>query len=597
MAMTFFSKSWSPASISLLITSCLAASSAIGADVPPEQQYKAYLTKAQTLFPVSEFGDQISLRDGSLAFKNVDIEVPGVGPTIRLVRTARIEDGAWNFPSTTNAIGEWEFELPRIKTVTADPSPFLRGQPLEPSSPIGWQTGGSNKDARCSTFGPPPDVTYETSTIEFPSTKWWFGYQLVDSEGNEQTLFHRSTAVVNQSYKIGTSSNWIVGCLPQTANGAPGEGFLAIAPDGTKYRFDYLAYYGYDGLSLEFEHMPPKDYTLVYTLPRRYAAMLVTQIEDRFGNTVIYNYSDGKLTGIDASDGRRIRIVRGSGSLEVVVGSPTVNRTWTYVLDAENSAHLSRVDLPDGSFWGYAGPFHRSLNSTYEFAGCSQQYVGEPSPDTRQLSVHAPSGATATFTVSRRLFGRSYVPKYCSGPTSQMNPDAGYALVPMLWIGRAITSKVVTGPGLSPMRWAYSYSEHNGSWSMDCTAGCPSTVWTDVVEPDGVRTRSYFSNKWDQTENKSVLTEIFNEEGRKVQWSTTTYATANPQATNPYPWPLRIGTFSGWNVNEEVNLRWTPASEVAVHQDGMVFRRRTTRWDEWARPTTIVRESTPEQAP
>lgn len=45
---------------------CLVAGSAY-ADVYPDVQYKSYLTRAQSVEPVADFGEQVSLRDGSLS--------------------------------------------------------------------------------------------------------------------------------------------------------------------------------------------------------------------------------------------------------------------------------------------------------------------------------------------------------------------------------------------------------------------------------------------------------------------------------------------------------------------------------------------------
>ncbi len=153
----------------------LTASSLTWAYTEPEALYKTNLTKSQTIDPVGDFGEQISLRAGTLSFRNVDIEVPGNGPTIRLVRTAQLEDGYGTRTSSGNTMSGWEFEIPRIKTITADPLPEIRTQPLLPGSPIGWQVGAADKNARCTNFGAPGNVEYYQSLVEFPAEQWWFG--------------------------------------------------------------------------------------------------------------------------------------------------------------------------------------------------------------------------------------------------------------------------------------------------------------------------------------------------------------------------------------------------------------------------------------
>ena len=557
--------------------------------ITPPEQYKTYLTRAQTVTPVTEFGDQISLRDGKLSFKNVDVELPGNGPTIRIVRATTLDDGMGTEATSGNAMGGWELEIPRIKTVTSNAPTAMRNQPISATSPVGWQVAATDKNARCTSFSPPAMVSYPMAGIEFSQSHWWFGYQLVDESGNEQPVFRRTTEMPEQRFTIGTASNWVIECLPSTANGEPGEAFLATSPDGTRYWFNYLVYTPYDGLSMEFENMPPKGYTLVYTLPRRAASMLVTRVEDRFGNWLMYHYDVGKLTSISANDGRLVTIGSpGTAISSVTTGSGTNARIWSYQYGTEFT-----VTQPDGTSWRYTGNFGRQFFSSYSFENCSQIYSTEPN-DTRQVSVTTPSGATATFALQRRIFGRSYVPKYCAGASGLMNPDAGYALIPRLWIGHAITSKVVSGPGLAPHGWSYTYSPHNGTWAENCAGNtCAASVWTDVSDSAGKRVRSYFSNKWDQTENKLLREETYNAADTLLRTVEYTYATTPSNAANPYPWPLKVGTFAGYNVNGEVSLRWTPLLTQTVTQDGRRFVHAVNGFDGWSRAVTVTKSSAP----
>ncbi|HJR74175.1 MAG TPA: RHS repeat-associated core domain-containing protein [Luteimonas sp.] len=566
-----------------------AASAPVFAYDTPETQYKTSLTKAQTIDPLGNFGEQVSLRAGTLSFRNVDIELPGTGPTIRIVRTAQLEDGYGTRTSSGNAISGWEFEIPRIKTITADPLPAIRVVPLSPDSPIGWQVPATDKNARCTHFAPPRDIEYPGSTVEFFKHEWWFGYQLVDDQGNEQPLMGRSSELAGQQYKIGTGDNWVVGCLPTTANGEPGEAFQAIAPDGTKYWFNYLTYSGYANLIQVFENQPPKGYDLNYTLPRKSASMLVTRIEDRFGNWVNYSYSGSKLAAITASDGRSVTFSWQSNSVAVTVGTAPNTRTWTY---GPANGYGMQVTQPDGSYWGYSGEFWLPLSAPYEFAGCSQVTLF-PLSGSRQVSVRAPSGATASFHLDRRFFGRSYAPKYCGKTPTIYDGDPGFSLVPKLWIGYSLTTKTVSGAGLPTQSWNYAYSPHNGSWQNDCPTptSCTSTVWTQVTEPGGDRTVSHFSNRWDQTENKLVKEETFAAGGTLLRTVDYAYATTPSNAPNPYPWPLSIATFADPLGNNQVNLRWTPLKRRTTTQDGVSFVWEANSYDSWARSTDVSRSS------
>lgn len=175
-----------------------------------------------------------------------------------------------------------------------------------------------------------------------------------------------------------------------------------------------------------------------------------------------------------------------------------------------------------------------------------------------------------------------------------MNPDAGYALLPRLWIGHAITSKVVTGPGITPRSWIYSYSPHNGTWAENCAGStCAASVWTDVTDSTARRVRSYFSNKWDQTENKLLKEETYNGAGALLSTVEYTYATTSSNAANPFPWPLNVGVSAGYNLNDEAGLRWTPLKKRTLTQNGVRFVHEVTTFDAWSRPVDINKSSVP----
>ncbi len=119
------------------------------------------------------------------------------------------------------------------------------------------------------------------------------------------------------------------------------------------------------------------------------------------------------------------------------------------------------------------------------------------------------------FTLSRNRFGRSYVPKECWG---QINGqlDSGYLMYTKEWYAYALTSRTLSGPGMAPATWQYTYAPSASSWYSNCPtpASCASTTWTDVTDPDGNRRRSYFSTKFDETENKLLREEDYSSTGQ-----------------------------------------------------------------------------------
>lgn len=550
-----------------------------------EDQYKKKLAGAQHVSSSVEFGDQIGLRDGSLAFKATDVELIGTGPDIRIVRTATVHDNRLSKLPTANKFGAWDLEVPRIKTITANGSNYDRGSTISPTSPVGWQVAASDKNARCSSFTQPADVTYEDRSVEFLALEWWFGYFLVDTEGNEHKLLRRSASLPGSEHKIGTKDGWIVDCLGSTSNGEPGEAFLATAPDGTRYWFDYLTYTEVPGLSMPFEDMPPKGYTLVFTLHRRAAAMLVTRIEDRHGNWVRYSYTAGRVSSIVASDGRQLAIAGQAGITAISTGT---GRTWTYGYADAEQTQLSTVTRPDGSSWRYEGNFAGNMFSLSPFKGCDQTIPGGTLNGTpRTLSVTSPAGARATFSLNTRAFGRSYVDEYCI--TSIYAPDI--VMNPKLYESLAMTSKSVSGPGVSAT-WQYRYSDHGGSYLEDCASvACTTRVWTDVVEPDGSKTRNVFSNKVDQLENSLVRQEFYAPSGNMLRSRDIVYAMSGADGTHAYPWPLQYGVQPDNAGNYLVNERLTPVVQEVISENGAALVLHNTAFDLWGRPVSTARYS------
>lgn len=587
--------------------SCLAQTGATYSD-----QYKRALTKAQTIEPIKDFGEILNPRNGQVNFKSVDIGIPGTGPDMKIVRSANIDDGQGMFSILRNDIGDWTLEIPRIQTIAAQPTGLLRMAPLSSESPRGWQVRGSDKNARCTHISAPPDVEYPSLPAEFYAEEWWSGYQLVDLNGDSHPLVIRSAQFSSNGGSIGTMDHWVVSCLPSTANSAeqPGEAFLATAPDGTKYWFDYLVYDDYLAFYKSFPDMPPKGYTLTFSLPRRTASMLVTRIEDRHGNWLTYSYSAGILTGIDASDGRKLRISRGS-NISITTQDAPNDRTWVYQINGAVPGYSLHLTRPDGSAWKYVGDFKRMPFSKYSFENCSQTYSNEPT-GTRQVSVVAPSGATAQFNFLKKIFGSSYVSRSCHDESGSSNPEAGSAMSPRIWVGYALQSKVVSGPGLSTGTWSYIYGPHNGCWdpaymtvgtigSTACTSASPTTVWADRIDPDGTRLRSTYSNRWDQTENKLLKEEVYSAGGSLLRSTQYSYATAVSSGANPYAWPIWVGTTFGSNENYQSSRRWAPTSRVQVDQQGRQFVWQVASdcspyalcFDQLSRPTKVTKSSSP----
>ncbi len=536
----------------------------------PEQEYSRYLTAAQKT-PASSSGEQVGLRDGSLSFSQTDVELPGIGPTIRIIRAFRPGNGISGRDTSGNGMGAWELVLPRLKTLTT-----IKANAYTQDSPHGWQTGNAT-DARCSEFGSPGTITRVKNPDPIEAESWWGGYQLVNDFGDEETVLSGGVGTTHPGTIARTKSNWVINCLSSTSNGEPGEAFLATAPDGTRYWLDYLVY--------RFARSAGG-------VARYNASMLVTRVQDRFGNWVTYHYTAGALDVIDASDGRHVTLANAGAKIaSITVTAASGNRTWQYQYDANNA--LTSVVLPDGSSWQFALD---SLAQAYSpalasWGNCLGPVQNDGLTGTSITgSVTAPSGATTTYSMRLLHIGRSYVPQSCVAP---LGGGALYALIPKDSWSYAITAKTVSGFGLPAATWTYNYSSGNSSWSSDCSSGCASTVWTDVTDPGGTRNRNIYSNKYDGSENLLLRTETYAaQSGTLIRATDISYAISPHDETNsPYPWrALGVDTMLLRN-NTDSTERWAPVLSTTTTQDGVSFNSAVNSYDSFARPLSVHRWS------
>ncbi|WNL46179.1 hypothetical protein RKE25_00675 [Dyella sp. BiH032] len=575
----------------LLLSTGLAAQQ----NISPELEYKKLLKIDEDIQPLGEnpFGENIGLYNGSLSFSQTDISLSGTGPLLQLTRSFRITgkddtDGFANW-----AFADWELDLPRITTIAATQQNVQD-----------WMVDGPSPLAICTHIGIPPVVMKPggiTSRQNWGADEWWHGYQLVMPGGDSQDILGRSQGnyayapqMPGQVFPALTKKHWMIGCLPQAANDSTREAFFALAPDGTKYTFDY---FGYSQAPIITKPIPLSDGE-TDDLYREYAALLVTKIEDRFGNWLHYNYTGGNLTSITASDGREISLQYNSnGTIASVTAQPSSGtpRTWTYsygTFPATGQPTLTRVTQPDQSEWGFA-----MANLKYQpdltpniLGDCNSP--GVVAPSSWSGSITHPSGLTGTFTVTAIKHGRSHAPKSCWGG----DYETGYALVPRAWYSYTITNKIFSGAGLpASQSWNYSYSPANDSWDNDCVNGCPSTVWTDVVNPDGRATRYTFSNWFDISEGRMLRTDMYvgNTSSAIARSEITQYASESNG-----PWPSWFGTsWQGQRINEAITSQVAPLQQKDIQQDGDTYTWLAESFNEFAQVTKTKRYNSFSQDP
>jgi hypothetical protein len=595
------------------------AQNAQAADVVAAQEYDKYIDKHRTVQALdsSLFGEQISARDGSVSFKMVDGELAGNGPPLQIVRSFQPRENNRFFDGSGESVAGWVLEIPRMKTIVN------YSVNTQSNSPYGWQVPGADKNARCTNFGPPGPVVLSPTYRYWDDHEWWSGYQLVDLSGNEHEVLRVSDpAMWSAGFRAMTSSNWRISCLAGPVAGGVGEGFLATSPDGTKYWFDRLVYTTADTMTKAIESTPMSisgtstqtmsTQSQVTTLApaqdlitRKHAMLLVSRVEDRFGNSLTYQYDQdtGVFTGISASDGRYLTIATVNGNKEILLGGtwPTgvasPPRKWVYSL----VSGVGTVTLPDGSAWTYNFTPLTTMSTTLASAGAGSCIIPNNTvTGTAQATATAPSGVTGTFTLTAKRFGRSYVPYDCFDPNGDGD---GHAMFPPTYIKYALTQRSFTGPGLATQTWSYAYSAPYASYSNTCSGGCTAEVWSDVTDPEGTRQRSVFSNRYDETENQLLREETYNASNVLMRKVTHQYATFPAMsATTPYPWPKFIGEDMQMRTNKARSERWAPAKKHQTEQQGRLFTWEVDAtcgtgssslcFDALARPTKVTKSST-----
>ena len=551
----------------------------------PDQEYQKLIQVDQNIEPLGEhpFGESINLYDGSFEFNVTDVNLRGNGPAITVGRTMQF----WEWISTgvtgpQRPFANWDLDIPRIETLVSDDL---------------WQTGGfplatQGTTQRCTNFKPPPGVSPPgTGTTGYSADDFWYGYHLLVPGEGDQVLMPRvstnslSPTISGLSFQIVTKNNWMIGCGVTASDG--GEGFLAIAPDGTRYTFAHVFY-------------RPANTIAAFGSPlqRHDAFMYVTQIQDRFGNTLTYNYdpSSGYLSSITASDGRELDVAYASGTpmIQSVTAKATnvASRTWTYSYNTSSATLpvLTGVQLPDGSAWSYQFDME-ALQINFGLLYCGEKQVPSSGMGSPILAgtMTAPSGLTATFYAAIKVNGRSYVPQECFGnaPSNNLVP---YYRFPPFYGTYSIASEVLSGPGMPTQTWSYSYSPFAVSFDDDAcaTAGtCASTVYTDVTDPNGNDTRYTYSNRFDATEGQLLRTDSYSGAagGTLVRSVVNTYA--NPTGG---PWPTAYGTDlledrDNYFQTEELS----PQSQRTTTQDGQNYTWQAMAFNAYAQPTDVKR--------
>lgn len=546
-----------------------------------EQNYVEAINRSNnvTPFAMDGFGEKINLKDGGVRFEWTDIDIPGNSALpVRLQRVSVIEDDS--------VVGDLQgFGLGGSFDV-----PYLSG--VFPVT--GWQVIGPNPNNRCSAPNAPPNAT-----TNIDASDYWTGNSLhIPGAGNQLMLAQPSNAIPaisdGQEYPWITKEFWRFRCLPATKNGYPGEAFLAVSPNGDKYYFDWVVSTFRNGFSKMYANYGARSDTNLYVV-----RFLVSRIEDRHGNWVNFTYSNDMLNSVVANDGRYIRVVGMSGGDIAEISSSIGSFKYSY-------GSPMTVTRPDGSTWQLSSSGYLSME-TSEFLPVYMSTPKCPLPDSStgnfQLSIKSPSGATATYVFSVRRHFRHNIPKICSMFVAQNATFQSYQFlkIPNFSDSFTLISKTVSGPELPTMQWTYEYGIGSDALAFEDNCkkvadsggvllGCKSSMQTKIHGPDG-QLKTYTFGAMYQVNENQLLEESLGTETETFK--VVKYSYVPESEVSNYPFPSFVGSelISLSDHNAVAGLR--PVKSTQISLDGRVFTKSTTAFDVFARPTKIIKSSTP----
>lgn len=564
-------------------------SEAEGEGVPPYVEYQKHIESSEEVSPldVGLFGEQVSLYNGSTEFAVVDIDIPGNNDLpVTLARRHQVQpqpQGSIGYNSLLGYIGNWDIEIPHLVATY-------------PRTP-GW-----NSD-RCSSGSVPP-ISIGPGGI-FYRSEVWQGISVHVPGRSDSRLFgvqpETPLPIINTaSYQYTTKNRDVLDCIP-LQNGSAEEGFRMTTPAGIRYYFDYKVIR--DAAPLEETREAGDGTPDVYRLSRDRYYLLATKIEDRFGNTVSFEYNDkkdGRLEEIRGSDGRLIELFYDiNGQLDRAVSN---GETWRYNyvdedVGAPRRPELSEVVRPDGSKWEYQYQGSLLPNFMGPNLGQKAECRGRPQTPYYPYTITAthPSSAVGVFSFEYTRHFRSGV-HYSECVKQSDNPDAWKLRTPYYFDVLSLQSKSLSGPGIDEvMDWEYHYgsyfTELCGNYGTPPSYPCSTNLQDKVVEvtrPDGSLQEHRFGIQYYRNDGRELELTTRGAGGDILNSKIFSYMSDSEAAQQPFH--DEYGSDLG-DISDPIQSRVRPVVRQTVAQQGSVFTHKTEDFDELARPNQVSRYS------
>ncbi|WP_408951636.1 RHS repeat domain-containing protein [Lysobacter sp. Hz 25] len=543
--------------------------------VAPLEEYSKRVRSAEMVSPLQSdlMGESVSLYNGSTEFVATDIDLPGNNALpVRLGRRFKVESRKET--EVLGGFGAWDIDVPYMYGV------FPAGSK--------WNVSGTGTTQRCS------QVWYPDVGAPFSTADIWSGtYMHIPGGGDtEMLLLLANTVVPNDgaTYKWGSRSDHRFRCKPNTSNGYPGEGFIAVDTQGNRYTFDV----GIERGAPVVSKYGSEDGSAM--IGRVKVFLMASRVEDRHGNWVAYNYSGDQLASITSSDGRSIQL----GYTDGRVSSATADgRQWTYeyatqtIGDYYPKKLLSRVVQPDGSSWQYR---IYGENGTISNALLLPQYQGldanlrcaQPLEPVDMLGVQIthPSGALGTFRFNFMRHLKNGTPaNACVFDHRDNMGNEYYSLgIPEYFDNYSLATKTIAGPGLPAMQWTYEYEvpqEFGRVNQIPCTS-CRDWKRVWVTQPDGSIQEQKYGALWLVNDGRLLGTTIKKPDGTVLRTQTSEYVSESEISSMPFP--DIYGVLTGSDDSSSVRIR--PIRRNTIVQDGVEFSSYVNQFDSFARPIT-----------
>ncbi len=568
--------------IGLCLAFVMQALNAQAQGIYPHLEYSKRIEATQSLSPLENglFGENISLYNGGTDFKVVDIALPGNNALpVQLIRRIDIQvqpQSGLSSDIRLGSVGNWHVDVPYISATY-------------PNTPVypGWQ------NQRC-TFGNEPD----SMLGYFHRPEVWVSPSVhLPDRGNQILLYYFDGPSV---FSWSTAQRDMFDCIPMKS-GLSGEGFRMTTTEGLVYHFNV----GTTRTASAIRKAVPKllGGWINEVMPRVHYYLLASKVEDRFGNTVQFQYNaNGYPTRIWSSDGREIVLSYIDGRLSSAMAD---GRIWQY--QYHSTGDLAAVVLPDASQWQYqyagtllprAGP----SENPGQWAWCWHPDL--PRSYSYTITATHPGGTQGLFTFLNKRHFRNGVHATECMETWENPLIPSYTLwTPDYYDMLTITTKQLSGPGMPATTWAYDYSEvGDGLWGTHTEpASYPCTTCTQyktivVTEPDGTEQHHRFGAVYRLNDGRLLQTQTVVPGTGVVRTEVTEYlseADAPLQAFQD-----KYGNVPG-GLSDEVVARVRPVVKKSVMQQGSTFTWQVPKtcsgtycFDVFARPTSVTKSST-----